>query len=120
MKALRLVLDLAGTFVFALRGAITAVRHRLDLYGILVLSLAAATFGGIARDLVIGAVPPAALSDWRYISVSCLAGAAVFFFSSTARRPRASGLTLCSVGLALFSVAGTLKAPPFGSSPLSA
>ena len=68
MKTLVLALDLAGTFVFALSGAMTAVKHRLDLFGILVLSLAAATFGGIGRDLLIGSVPPAALVDWRYIA----------------------------------------------------
>ena len=89
MKILVLALDLGGTFVFALNGAMTAVRHRLDLFGILVLSLAAATFGGITRDVMIGAVPPAALSDWRYIAVSLVAGLAIFFFYSAADRLRA-------------------------------
>ena len=83
MKILVLALDLAGTFVFALNGAMTAVRHRLDLFGILVLSLAAATFGGITRDLMIGAVPPAALATGG-ISRSLVAGFAIFFFYSAA------------------------------------
>ena len=56
-----LVLELVGTFVFALSGATAGVRHRLDLFGVLVLSFATATAGGITRDLLIGAVPPAAL-----------------------------------------------------------
>jgi glycine transporter len=43
------------------------VRHRLDLFGVLVLSFAAA--GGITHDLLIGAVPPASIADWRYIVV---------------------------------------------------
>src|ERR1044072_6415623 len=58
-----LVLDLIGTFVFALSGAVAGVRERLDLFGVLVLSFAAASAGGIMRDLLIGAVPPAAISD---------------------------------------------------------
>ena len=66
------VLDLAGTF--ALSGAAAAVRRRLDLFGVLVLSFAAANSGGIARDVLIGAVPPAALRDPRYVAVSLLAG----------------------------------------------
>ncbi len=68
-----LALDLAGTFVFAISGAMAGVKHRLDLFGVLVLSFVAANTGGIARDVLIGAVPPPALSNWRYVAVSLLA-----------------------------------------------
>ena len=64
-----LVLDLGGTFVFALSGAVVAVKHRLDIFGVLVLSFAAGNAGGITRDLLIGAVPPAAIADWKYVAV---------------------------------------------------
>jgi hypothetical protein len=74
MDMLLLVVDLAGTFVFALSGAAAGVKRRLDLFGVLVLSFAAGNAGGIARDLLIGAVPPAAISDRRYLAVSLLAG----------------------------------------------
>lgn len=120
MKTLLLALDLAGTFVFALSGAMTAVKHRLDVFGILVLSLAAATFGGVARDVLIGAVPPAALSDWRYIAVSLAAGLIIFFRYSGSSRLRTPILILDGAGLALFAVSGALKALAFGASPLSA
>ena len=76
---LLLVLDLVGTFVFALSGATAGVKKRLDLFGVLVLSFAAGNAGGIARDLLIGAVPPAAISDWRYLGVSLLAGIVTFW-----------------------------------------
>jgi hypothetical protein len=69
-----LVLDLAGTFVFAISGAMLGVRRRLDIFGILVLSFVASSAGGITRDLLIGAVPPAAISDWRYLVVALAAG----------------------------------------------
>src|SRR3546814_3364695 len=59
------LLDFIGTFAFAISGALVAVRHRLDLIGVLGLSFAAATAGGIARDLALGATPPLALVDWR-------------------------------------------------------
>src|SRR5438270_1452057 len=55
MKTLLLVMDLGGTFVFGLSGALAAVERRLDFFGVLVLSFAAATFGGITRDVLIGA-----------------------------------------------------------------
>jgi uncharacterized membrane protein YeiH len=120
MKTLVLALDLAGTFVFALSGAMAAVKHRLDVFGILVLALAAATFGGVARDLLIGSVPPAALADWRYIAVSLLAGGAVFFSHSATTRFQTPVLVLDGAGLALFAVSGALKALGFGLTPIAA
>lgn len=120
METLLLALDLAGTFVFALSGAFTAVKHRLDLFGVLVLSLVAATFGGVSRDLLIGAVPPAALVDWRYIVVPVLAGLTVFFTYSETMRLYTAVLILDGAGLALFAVSGALKALAFGLSPLAA
>ncbi len=120
MKLLVLALDLAGTFVFALSGAMTAVKHRLDLFGILVLSLVAATFGGIGRDVLIGSLPPAALADWRYIAVSLLAGVIVFFSYSASTRFHTPVLILDGAGLAFFAVAGALKALAFGLTPIAA
>lgn len=108
-----LVLDLIGTFVFALSGAVAGVRERLDLFGVLVLSFAAASAGGIMRDLLIGAVPPAAISDWRYLAVSLLAGLVVFFWypiSERLRNLRNHVLVFDAAGLALFAVVGTQKA----------
>jgi uncharacterized membrane protein YeiH len=120
MKMLVLTLDLAGTFAFALNGGMTAVKHRLDLFGILVLSLAAATFGGVTRDVLIGATPPAALSDWRYVAVSLVAGLAIFFFYSAADRVRSAVLILDAAGLAFFAVSGALKALAYGLMPFAA
>src|SRR2546422_8513381 len=80
------VLELAGTFVFALSGAAAGVKYRLDLFGVLVVSCATGTAGGIARDVLIGAVPPVALRDWRDLGISGVAGVVVFFSSPRARR----------------------------------
>ena len=75
-----LVLDLCGTLVFALSGAMAGIKHRLDLFGVLVLSFAAANVGGITRDPLIGAVPPPGIADWRYTAVPVLAGLAMFYW----------------------------------------
>ena len=120
MKPLVLALDLAGTFAFALAGAMTAVKHRLDLFGILVLSLVAATFGGIGRDVLIGSTPPAALVDWRYIAVPLLAGVTVFFLYSGTERFQTPVLILDGAGLAFFAVSGALKALTLGVTPIAA
>ena len=118
-----LVLDLIGTFVFALSGAVAGVRERLDLFGVLVLSFAAASAGGIMRDLLIGAVPPAAITDWRYLAVSLLAGLVVFFWypiSERLRNLRNHVLVFDAAGLALFAVAGTQKALGYRLNPIMA
>ena len=120
METLLLVLDLVGTFVFALSGAMAGVKHRLDLFGVLVLSYAAGNAGGIARDLLIGAVPPAAISDWRYLGVSLLAGIFTFWRSSIIDRLRSPVLLFDAAGLGLFAVAGTQKALAFGLNPVMA
>jgi len=120
MNTLLLVLDLAGTFVFALSGGSAGVKCRLDLFGVLVVSFAAGNFGGITRDLMIGAVPPAAISDWRYLAVSVLAGIVTFYWFSGIDRLRSSVLLFDAAGLALFAVSGTEKALAFGLNPIMA
>ena len=75
-----IALDLLGTFVFALSGAAAGVKNRLDLFGLTVLAFAAGNAGGITRDLLISAVPPAAISDWRYLGISLVAGLATFLY----------------------------------------
>ena len=120
METLLLVLDLIGTFVFALSGATAGVQHRLDLFGVLVLSYAAGNAGGITRDVLIGAVPPAAISDWRYLAVSLLAGILTFWQPSGINRMRSPVLLFDAAGLGLFAVAGTQKALAFGLNPVMA
>ena len=115
-----LVLDLCGTFVFALSGAMAGIKHKLDLFGVLVLSFAAANVGGITRDLLIGAVPPPGISDWRYIVVPALAGLATFRWGWIIDRLRSSVQIFDAGGLALFAVSGALKALAFQLDPVPA
>ena len=117
---LMLVIELTGTLVFALSGATAGVRKRLDLFGVLVLSFAAASFGGIIRDLLIGAVPPASLQDWRYLAVSVAAGVVTFYWYPLIDRLSSPVLLFDAAGLALFAVAGAQKALSFGMDPLMA
>jgi uncharacterized membrane protein YeiH len=120
VNTLLVAFDLAGTFVFALSGAMAAVKHRLDLFGVLVLSFAAGNSGGIARDVMIGAVPPAAISDWRYVAVSILAGLITFFWYRIINRLSSPVLVFDAAGLALFAVAGAGKALAFHAGPVAA
>jgi uncharacterized membrane protein YeiH len=110
--------DLGGTFVFAISGGSAGVNRRLDLFGVVVLSFVAGNFGGITRDLLIGAVPPAAIADWRYLIVSLLAGAITFFWYSVINQLSNPVLIFDAAGLAFFAVAGAQKAIAFGLNPL--
>jgi len=114
------VFDLGGTFVFALSGATAGVKHKLDIFGVLVLSFAAGNAGGLARDVMIGAIPPAAIQDWRYVAVSVLAGLVTFYRYRLINRLSSPVLVFDAAGLALFAVAGTSKALAFHAGPVAA
>ena len=120
VQTLQLALDLAGTFVFALSGGMAGVKRQLDMFGVLVLSFAAANTGGIIRDVVIGAVPPAAINDWRYLGASLLAGIITFYRPSAVRQRWNPVLVFDAGGLALFAVSGAHKALLYGLNPIMA
>ena len=116
-----LAVDLAGTVLFALEGALAAIRGQLDFFGVMVLSFATALAGGMIRDLLIGDVPPASLRDWRYATAAFVAGAGVFFFYHFVLQiPNVVIMVLDAAGLGLFAVAGTEKALAFRLHPLIA
>jgi uncharacterized membrane protein YeiH len=113
------VLDVGGTFVFAISGAVAAVNRRLDVFGILVVAFVTGNFGGLTRDLLIGAIPPVALTDGRYLLVSVVAGLIVFFWYGGVDRMRAPVLLFDAAGLSFFAVAGAQKAISFGLDPMA-
>ena len=114
------LLDFIGTFVFAISGAVVAVRHRLDLFGVLLLSFAAATFGGIIRDVLLGATPPGSLVDWRYAAVSIAAGLLTFYRHAQVERLQNPVQLFDAIGLGLFAVVGASKALAVGLGPVGA
>ena len=119
-QVLLLSLDIMGTFAFAVSGASAGVKRGLDLFGVLLLAFAAAAAGGIARDILIGAIPPAALSDWRYLVTALVAGAVTFGWHPLVDRLKNPVQLFDALGLALFAVAGAEKALAYGLSPMMA
>jgi uncharacterized membrane protein YeiH len=101
-------------------GAAIGVKYRLDVFGICVLAFVAGNAGGILRDLLIGAVPPAALTGWQHVTVSLLAGVVIFLWHPRLERLRTPILLFDAAGLALFAVSGTQKALAFGLTPFVA
>lgn len=117
--ALLLALDLTGVFVFAISGALAAVRTGLDLFGVLVLAVATALGGGLIRDVLIG-LPPAAFQDWRYLTVPVVAGLLTFVGHRQLQRLWRPIRVFDAAGLSLFVVSGTLVALGAGLGPLPA
>ena len=114
------VLDLVGIFVFALSGGLVAVRKELDIFGVLVLAGITGLGGGFLRDVLIGALPPAALADWRYLLVPVAAGLVTFWFHPALGRRERLVNVFDAAGLGLFCVTGALKALAFGLGPVPA
>lgn len=118
---LLLVLDLAGVFAFALNGALTAIRvARIDIIGVLTLGVLTALGGGIVRDIMIGDVPPATFSDWRYLAVAATGALVAFVLGARLARMATPITVLDAAGLSLFAVTGAGKALEFGLGPVQA
>lgn len=112
------VLDILGTFIFAITGAFRAVKYELDILGVLVLAVFTGVGGGILRDLILGVFPPMAFTNELSLEV-CLAGGLLVFFSA---RHIAKWWDLVkildAVGLGVFAGLGALKGFEFGLGPL--
>jgi uncharacterized membrane protein YeiH len=114
------VLDWIGTLVFALSGGLLGVKKRFDLFGVLFLSFVVSVAGGIVRDLLIGAVPPAAITEIHYFTIAICGGLVTFFWAGRVARYQRLILLLDAVGLGLFAVLGTTKAIDHGIHPVMA
>ncbi|MGV9787904.1 trimeric intracellular cation channel family protein [Streptomyces sp. NPDC004673] len=107
-------LDVIGIFVFAISGALLAVRKNFDVFGMAVLAEVTALGGGLFRDLIIGAVPPAAFTDLGFFVTPLLATVVVFFLHPHVERIQSAVLVFDAAGLGLFCVTGTTKAYSHG------
>lgn len=116
-----LVLDLVGTFAFALNGALTALRAtRIDIIGVVSLGMITALGGGTIRDIFLDSLPPATFVDWRYLAVAAAGGLIAFFAGRYLERLNGPINVLDAAGLSLFAVTGATKAIDLGFGPAQA
>ena len=120
LQALINVLDWVGTLAFALSGGLIGVKKRFDLFGVLFLSFVVSVAGGIARDLLIGAVPPVAITDVHYFMIAMVGGAITFYCYPRVASLQHQILLFDALGLGLFAVTGTQKALEHGINPMMA
>lgn len=119
-QTLTAALDGLGSFVFALSGGLLAVEKRFDLFGVLLLSFVVAVTGGITRDLLIGAVPPAAFASWHTLAIAVFGGLLTFYVYPAVQSLKRDVLLFDAVGLAVFAVTGAQKALNYGIGPVMA
>jgi uncharacterized membrane protein YeiH len=114
------VLDWIGTFVFAVSGGLLGVRKEFDLFGVLFLSFVVAVVGGMLRDVLIGAVPPVAITEIHYFLIAMCGGLITFYCYPAVASIQRPILLFDAVGLGLFAVIGAQKAIEHGINPLMA
>ncbi|NJB66956.1 putative membrane protein YeiH [Desulfobaculum xiamenense] len=111
-------LDIFGTLIFAISGAFKASRRELDILGALVLATATGVGGGIIRDMVLGATPPAAFHDESYLFVCLAGGVTVIFIAPRIARRWNMVMAADALGLGVFSAIGAAKAAAYGLGPM--
>ena len=112
-------LDILGTLAFAISGAFRAIKHELDLLGLMVLAIATGVGGGIVRDVLLGSTPPVALRKESYLLV-CVAGALLAILNKRRLAYHWDLVMLAdAIGLGLFAAIGAQKAEALGSGPLT-
>ncbi|WP_445153579.1 trimeric intracellular cation channel family protein [Arthrobacter sp. Hor0625] len=113
-------LDLAGVFFFAVSGSLLAARKQFDIVGSLLLASVVSLGGGVIRDLIINAGPPAAFTNPAYLAPPLLATVLVYFLFPSVRRFTSLLVLFDAGGLALFCITGSLKALAAGMHPVAA
>ncbi|MCX5676885.1 MAG: trimeric intracellular cation channel family protein [Planctomycetota bacterium] len=113
-------LDILGTIIFAVTGSLAAGRKHLDVFGVVVVSLATALGGGTLRDVALGSLPVFWVSDPLYIIVTGVASLATFAVARFHRLPDGLLRVADAFGLAVFTVIGAERALAAGASYLVA
>lgn len=114
------VLEMIGTAVFAVSGALAASRAGMDIFGFSVLALMPAVGGGTFRDIMLGRFPVFWVENNSYVAVALLAAVFVYFFADRPGFRKTLLIWMDAAGLALFAVLGTEIALGMGVSTLIA
>ncbi len=100
------VIDILGTFAFAVSGASLAMNKRLDAFGVLVLSFVTAIGGGTLRDILIGNLPVGWLKNETATVVIFISAIATLFFQRRIEKLPITLFLFDAMGLGLFTMVG--------------
>lgn len=106
------IIEQVGIAAFSISGALTGIRKKMDLFGVVLLGIVTAVGGGVIRDVIIGETPPMAFRNPRYTVIAFCSALVIFFpwvRSLLNRMHRLFDLVLFwldTVGMAVFTVVG--------------
>ena len=112
------LLDIIGTLVFAISGALTAIYKRLDLFGVYCIAFVTALGGGTLRDVLIGRTPVGWMLDNKYIIIITIGFLLSLLFNKYLERLRVSMFLFDTIGLGVFTLIGLEKGLEYGLSPV--
>ena len=112
------ILDLIGTFVFAISGAICAAQKKLDLFGVIIIAFVTAVGGGMIRDVLMNSHPMCWMNDTNYVWVILLAVFVTFLFKNEIGKLSKTMFLFDTMGLGVFTLLGVQKANLLGFDPV--
>ncbi|WP_435254854.1 trimeric intracellular cation channel family protein [Tenacibaculum sp. A30] len=113
-------IDLAGTFAFAISGALVAIRKKFDVFGVLIIAFVTAIGGGMTRDVLINAHPINWIGDINYIWIILTAVVVTFLFRSKIAPLRKTMFLFDTIGISVFTLIGVQKGLSFDLHPFVA
>lgn len=111
------VVDIVGTLMFAISGALAAGEKRFDLMGVAIIAFVTAVGGGTIRDLLIGSHPVGWMQSYHYVVITIIGVLLVFFLHKQLQRFRTSFFLFDAIGLGTFAIAGMEKALSYNINP---
>ena len=114
MDELIYALEIIGAAAFAVSGAMAALEHEADIFGVIFLAVVTALGGGVIRDLLLGVTPPKMFVSYVYLAVAAVTALVVFADAYIRRekyrkhRDKLDSINnmFDAVGLAVFTVSG--------------
>ncbi|CAM1353936.1 trimeric intracellular cation channel family protein [Tenacibaculum insulae] len=113
-------LDLAGTFAFAISGALVAIKKDFDLFGVVIIAFVTAVGGGMIRDVLINAHPINWIGDINYIWTILTAVLVTFLFRSKIAPLRKTMFLFDTIGISVFTLLGLQKGLTYNLHPFVA
>ena len=104
------ILDLFGTMAFAVTGAFKAIEHKSDIVGIIILSTITGVAGGVIRDITFGKLPPTAVVNTLYITITVSTAIVIFFLYPSLKKHSDLFLKFDAIGLGVFTIIGSIFA----------
>jgi uncharacterized membrane protein YeiH len=104
------ILDLFGTMAFAVTGAFKAIEHKSDIVGIIILSTITGVAGGVIRDITFGKLPPSAVVNTLYITITVSTAIVIFFLYPSLKKHSDLFLKFDAIGLGVFTIIGSIFA----------